>query len=148
MHAELRFDGREAWVLEIAARPIGGLCAKALRFEGGSPLEELLLRHAAGEDISRIEREPGASGVMMVPIERGGIYEGVDGVTEALGTPGVEEIEITAKAGQALELLPEGASYLGFIFARADTAGAVEAALRTAHTKLRFQIAGKLPVMR
>ena len=148
IHAELRFDGREAWVLEVAARPIGGLCAKTLRFDGAATLEELLLRHAAGEDISRIEREPGASGVMMIPIERGGIYEGVEGIGQALGTPGIEEIEITAKAGQALEPLPEGASYLGFIFARGETADAVEAALRGAHARLRFQIAGKLPVMR
>src|SRR6266581_1536449 len=82
VHAELRCDGREAWVLEVAARPIGGLCAKALRFRGGMTLEELLLRHAAGEDVSRIEREEGASGVMMIPIDQGGVYEGVEGLAK------------------------------------------------------------------
>src|SRR6266566_3264520 len=146
VHAELRCDGREAWVLEVAARPIGGLCAKALRFRGGMTLEELLLRHAAGEDVSRIEREEGASGVMMIPIDQGGVYEGVEGLETALQTPGVEEIDITAKVGQKLEPLPEGASYLGFIFSRGSAPGDVERSLREAHRALRFQVAGTLPV--
>jgi biotin carboxylase len=148
IHAELRYDGREPWVLEVAARPIGGLCARVLRFDGGAPLEDLLLRHAAGEDVSQMQREAAASGVMMIPIDRGGVYEGVSGLSEALETPGVEDIEITAKVGHALEPLPEGASYLGFIFARGSTPEDVEQSLRKAHAQLRFQIAGKLPVMR
>jgi len=147
IHAELRDDGREAWVLEVAARPIGGLCAKALRFDGGMTLEELLLRHAVGEDISHIERESCSSGVMMIPIERAGVYEGVDGLDSALETAGVGEIAITAKVGQTLEPLPEGASYLGFIFARGNAPGEVEKSLRNAHARLRFQIAAKLPVL-
>ncbi|HTM47400.1 MAG TPA: ATP-grasp domain-containing protein [Bryobacteraceae bacterium] len=148
VHAEMRFDGRRAVVLEAAARPIGGLCAKALRFDGGMALEELLLRHAAGEDVSGIRRESSASGVMMIPIDRGGIYEGVEGVDGALRTAGVEEIEITAKIGQKLEPLPEGASYLGFIFARGETPADVERSLREGHRGLKFQIAAALPVMR
>jgi biotin carboxylase len=148
IHAELRYDGRTAWVLEVAARPIGGLCAKTLRFSGGMPLEELLLRHAAGEDISRSELERGASGVMMIPIDREGVYEGVEGVEAALEIPGVTEIEVTAKRGHALEPLPEGATYLGFIFARAESPEQTEQALRSAHAKLQFQIAPILPVMR
>jgi len=134
----------------VAARPIGGLCAKALRFNGGMPLEELLLRHAAGEDVSRLEREPCASGVMMIPIGRefanGAVYEGVEGLDRALEVAGVEEIAITAKIGQTLEPLPEGSSYLGFIFARGETPEDVDRALRSAHAQLRFQIAAKLPV--
>ena len=148
IHAELRDDGREAWVLEVAARPIGGLCAKSLRFTGGIPLEELLLRHAVGEDISGVALEAGASGVMMIPIDREGVYEGVEGVGLALETAGVVDIEITAKPGHALETLPEGATYLGFIFARAETPEEVERALRSAHAKLRFRIAPVLQVMR
>jgi len=147
IHAELRYDGKQAWVLEVAARPIGGLCAKTLLFGGGMPLEELLLRHAAGEDVSSLEREEDASGVMMIPIERGGVYEGVEGIDDALKTVGVEEIAITAKVGQALEPLPEGSSYLGFIFSRGATPQEVERSLRASHAKLRFQIAPKLPVM-
>jgi biotin carboxylase len=147
IHAELREDGREAWILEVAARPIGGLCAKALRFDGGMPLEELLLSHAAGEDVSHIEREECASGVMMIPIGRGGVYAGVEGLDSALETAGVGEIAITAKVGQTLEPLPEGASYLGFIFARGKASEDVDRSLRSAHARLRFQIAGKLPVI-
>jgi biotin carboxylase len=147
IHAELRDDGRQAWVLEVAARPIGGLCAKALRFSGGMPLEELLLRHAVGEDVSHLEREVCSSGVMMIPIERAGVYEGVDGLAGALEIAGVEEIAITAKVGQTLEPLPEGASYLGFIFARGNAPEDVERSLRGAHARLRFQIAARLPVL-
>jgi len=147
IHAELRHDGREPWVLEVAARPIGGLCAKALRFDGGMPLEELLLRHAVGEDVSHIERETCASGVMMIPIACEGVYEGVDGLDSALEIEGVEEISITAKFGQTLEPLPEGSSYLGFIFARGESPEDVRASLTGAHTRLRFRIATKLSVI-
>jgi biotin carboxylase len=148
VHAELRYDGRTAWVLEVAARPIGGLCAKALRFTGGMPLEELLLRHAVGEEISHIQLEAGASGVMMIPIAREGIYEGVAGVESAHGISGIADIEITAKVGHALEPLPEGATYLGFIFSRGESSEEVERSLRSAHAKLRFQIAPSLQVIR
>jgi biotin carboxylase len=145
VHAELRYDDRTAWVLEVAARPIGGLCAKALRFEGGMPLEELLLRHAVGEEISQLQLEPGASGVMMIPIGREGIYEGVEGLESARE---IADIEITAKVGHALEPLPEGATYLGFIFSRGESFEQVERSLRSAHARLRFQIAPRLQVMR
>ncbi len=148
VHAELRYDGRTAWVLEVAARPIGGLCAKAVRFEGGMPLEELLLRHAAGEEISHIQLEAGASGVMMIPIGREGVYEGVEGLESAREIPGVADIEITAKVGHALEPLPEGSTYLGFIFSRGTSSEEVERSLRSAHAILQFQIAPSLQVMR
>jgi biotin carboxylase len=147
VHAELRVQGRHVWVLEVAARAIGGLCAKSLRFNGGMPLEESLLRHAAGEDVSGLEREDCASGVMMIPIPFAGVYGGVDGVESAAEFPGVEEIAITAKEGQSLEKLPEGSSYLGFIFARGNAPENVETSLRNAHAQLRFHIAAKLPVL-
>ncbi len=108
-------------------------------------LEELILRHAAGEDVSGVKLEPGASGVMMIPIPKGGIYESVDGLKEAAAVPGVEEVIITAKAGQELVPLPEGASYLGFIFARGRHSSDVETALRRSHQELRFHIATVLP---
>ncbi|MGH9660972.1 MAG: ATP-grasp domain-containing protein [Bryobacteraceae bacterium] len=139
VHVELRGGG----VLEAAARPIGGLCAKALRFDGGMGLEELLVRHALGEDVSRMRREPAPSGVMMIPIPREGVFHGVDGVHRAAATPGIEDIVITAKEGQTLVPLPEGASYLGFIFARGHSP---ERALRAAHRELQFRIAEALPV--
>lgn len=153
VHMEMRLNEEGAWMLDIAARPIGGLCAGALRFGGaGVPpatigLEELLLRHAAGEDISCYEREPLASGVMMIPIPEAGFYEGVQGFEEAERMQGIERIEITAKLRQKLVPLPEGASYLGFIFARSETPEQVEQALRQAHADLRFQISAAIPVV-
>jgi len=147
-HAELRYNESGPWMLEVAARPIGGLCSKALRFGAGMPLEELVLRHAMGEDISGLALASGASGVMMVPIPRGGIYEGVTGVEAAREAAGIEDIIITAKPGQELVPLPEGAAYLGFIFARGGEPVEVEKALRTAHAKLDFRIAIALPTMK
>ncbi|HYX70701.1 MAG TPA: ATP-grasp domain-containing protein [Terriglobales bacterium] len=148
LHAELRVNDEGAWLLEMAARPIGGLCARALRFgEQRMPLEELILRHALGEAVESLAREPEASSVMMIPIARAGVYEGVEGVEEASRTPGVTGIEITAKLRQKLVPLPEGASYLGFIFARGATPEVVEQALRQAHAKLRFAISANLPVV-
>ncbi len=144
-HAELRLNETGAWMLEVAARPIGGLCSKVLRFGDGMPLEELILRHAIGEDVAGMPLDGRASGVMMIPIPRAGIYEDVAGLAEAGAIDGIEDIMITAKAGQALVPLPEGASYLGFIFACAEHPAAVERALRSAHSRLAFRIATALP---
>lgn len=148
IHAEIRLNREGAWVLEVAARPIGGLCARALRFDRGMPLEELILRHAVGEDVSAAKLSDPASGVMMIPIPRGGVYEGVEGVEQASEMACVEEVVITAKEGQKILPLPEGSSYLGFIFARGDSPAHVEAALRQAHRCLKFEIATALPVVR
>ena len=148
IHAEMRLNDEGVWMLEIAARPIGGLCAKALRFgEQRMPLEELIVRHALGKKVDGVQREELASGVMMIPIPEGGFYEGVDGVEEALNVPAVESVEITAKLRQKLIPLPEGASYLGFIFARAESPEMVENALRQAHARLRFSISAAIPVL-
>jgi formate-dependent phosphoribosylglycinamide formyltransferase (GAR transformylase) len=148
IHAEMRVNEKGVWMLEIAARPIGGLCAKALRFGSQRmPLEELILRHALRENIENIRREEPASGVMMIPIPEAGFYEGVEGVEQALCVPHIESIEITAKLRQRLIPLPEGASYLGFIFARAESPEQVDDALRQAHAWLRFQISADIPVL-
>ena len=142
VHAEMRVNARGVWMLEVAARPIGGLCARVL-----PGLEELILRNAAGEDVSAFPIPVEAAGVMMIPIPREGVYEDVDGLDEARSAPGVEDVIITAKQGQKLVPLPEGNSYLGFIFARAETPEAVERALRASHERLRFEIATSLPVV-
>jgi biotin carboxylase len=149
IHAELRMKAGEAWVLEVAARPIGGLCARMLQFDGGVSLEEVILRHAVGQDISHVRLSDSASGVMMIPIPNGGgVYRGVEGLEKALAIADVEDVIITAKEGQKILPLPEGASYLGFIFARAGLPARVEQVLREAHACLRFDIATVLPVMR
>ena len=167
VHAECRVNDEGVFVLEVAARPIGGLCARALNFsairpstssgrpepvEGRNPqsairLEELLLRHALGEDPGAWRRECAASGVMMIPIPRRGILRGVGGVDAARAVPDIEDIRITAKPDQLLVPLPEGASYLGFIFARASSGSAVEQALRAAHARLTFAIDPEVPVL-
>ena len=147
IHAECRANADGVFVLEVAARPIGGLCARALRFhseirtlKSEISLEELLLRQALAEDPAPYAREPSASGVMMIPIPRRGVFRRVDGLDEARQVAGIDQIHITAKPDQLLVPLPEGASYLGFIFARAARAAAVEQALRAAHARLAFTI--------
>ena len=147
IHAEMRCNESGVWMLEVAARPIGGLCARALRFDHGETLEELLLRFAAGEDVRRRQRESAASGVMMIPIPKSGVYHDAKGAEDAAQVPGIDEVIITAKYGQRLYKLPEGASYLGFIFARAETPEQVEHALREAHSRLRFEIMTELPAL-
>jgi hypothetical protein len=148
IHAEMRVNETGVWMLEIAARPIGGLCAKTLCFgQQRIPLEELIVRHALGASIANIQREEQSSGVMMIPIPEGGFYEGVEGVDEALRVTCIDSVEITAKLRQRLIPLPEGASYLGFIFARAETPEEVEQALRNAHVRLRFNISADIPVL-
>jgi len=123
-------------VLEVAGRPIGGLCARALTFDGGKPLEEILLQAAPGE-APEARLDDGASGVMMIPVPGAGILERVDGIDQASR---FAEVMITAKEGERLVPLPEGNSYPGFLFARGATAASVTAALRQAHGRLTFRL--------
>jgi hypothetical protein len=140
VHAELRVNDDGPWVLEVAARSIGGLCSRTLRFGTGMTLEEVILRHALGWPIDSLARQRRPAGVMMLPIPHAGRLAAVRGVEEARRVAGVEEVTITAHVGQTLVPLPEGWQYLGFVFARADTPAAVEAALRDAHARLSFDI--------
>jgi biotin carboxylase len=147
LHAEFRIQEGKPWVLELQPRPIGGLCARALRFGPDRiGLEELLVRHALGFPGAGAEREVEASGVMMIPVPRSGIFDCVDGLDEARATPAVTEIEITARRHDPVLAWPEGSSYLGFIFARAQDPARVEQALRQAHARLRFVFSSELPV--
>jgi hypothetical protein len=159
VHAEMRVNERGVWMLEIAARPIGGLCSRVLRFGPGamkdaSTLEEILLRHAAGENVSEARLAAGGHAVMMIPIPRAGVYIGVEGVERARavehGAERVEDVDviITAKEGQTMLPLPEGASYLGFIFGHGPSPEAAEAAVRKSHACLQFEFSTLLPVVR
>ena len=141
VHAECRVGPAGIVILEVAARPIGGLCSRVLRFAPeAATLEDVLLRQALGEDVSRYTREPHASGVMMIPIPKRGMFRRVDGEAAARGVALVEDVRMTAKPDQLMEPLPDGGSYLGFIFARGGEPSAVVAALRDAHRRLRFTI--------
>jgi hypothetical protein len=151
VHAEFRINHEGVWPLEIAPRPIGGLCARALRFafqEDGEVigLEELLLRHAVEMPVGAWKRENTASGVMMIPVPASGMLDAVEGESVARAVSYVTDLEITARLHDYIAAWPEGASYLGFLFARAKTSGEVEGALRMAHGKLRFTIRERLAV--
>jgi len=140
IHAELRLNESGAWIIEVAARAIGGLCSRTLRFGEGVSLEELIIRHSLGENVDNLERERLAAGVMMIPIPRAGTLREVRGVDEAKEVDDIEDVIITAHITQTVLPPPEGASYLGFIFSRAETPDRVEAALREAHGKIEFII--------
>jgi adenine/guanine phosphoribosyltransferase-like PRPP-binding protein len=171
VHAECRLGPSGVFMLEIASRPIGGLCSRVLRFRGLSPLpvagiatgqrenadtatekgdcplEEVLLRHALGEDVSAYHLADGGASVMMIPIPRKGILRRVDGLDRARAVAHVDDVIITAKTHQLLEPLPEAGSYLGFIFARAGTPADAERAVRQAHAHLQFTIDPQVPVI-
>jgi hypothetical protein len=151
VHGEFRLNEQGVWPIEVAARPIGGLCARALRFslDGARELiglEELLLRHALGLPGSEAQREAAASGVMMIPVPRSGTLEGVEGAEEARRVPGVTDLEITARLHDYVAAWPEGSSYLGFLFARGKTPEEVENSLREGHARLEFKLTPRLPV--
>ncbi len=144
VHAELRLSPDGPRILEVAARSIGGLCGRALRFGVGVTLEELLLRHALEPGALPPLREERASGVLMLPIGRGGVLQEVRGAEAARAVSGIEEVVITAHLHEELVPLPEGASYLGFVFARGETPAQVEAALRAAGALIEVRVAPKL----
>lgn len=140
IHAECRINEAGVWVLEVAARTIGGLCGRLLKFGTGYGLEELVLEHALGRN-PHANSEAGAAGVLMIPIPQAGILRRVEGVLAAQQVPYIEEVVIDLREGYELVPLPEGSSYLGFIFSHAPTPAAAEAALRAAHAQLKIVVA-------
>lgn len=140
VHVELRISASVITILELAARSIGGLCSRALRFGAGVSLEEVIIRHAIGLGLDDLAREPHASGVMMLPIRSRGVLEGVFGQERALAIDGVVGVEIAIAPGRPVVPLPEGNRYLGFLFARGATAAIVEDALRQAEACLDVRL--------
>jgi len=149
VHAEMRVNQQGVWILEAAARPIGGLCARVLRFAPPHmTLEQLLLRHSLGDDVTDAKMAPGSHGVMMIPIPHAGVYRGVEGLEDARRVPGVEDVIITAKEGQEMLPLPEGSTYLGFLFFRGESIDLVLDGLRQVHRRLKFVFLPALPVVK
>ena len=150
VHAECRLNDTGVFVLEVAPRPIGGLCSRMMRFESPdgevASLEDVILQHALGRVATSYRLAPGAAGVMMIPIPHEGRYRRVDGLDEARRLAHIDDVVIAAKVDQRVVPLPEGASYLGFIFARARHAVDAVSALRRAHACLRFEITPSLDV--
>jgi len=143
IHAEVRVNESGIWILEIAARSIGGLCGRVLTHSLGMSLEEQILRQAVAEPRAAVINAAGegaAAGVMMIPIPRRGIYHGLEGLAAAQSVAGITGVSITAEPGQIVAPPPDGASYLGFIFSRAGNPAEAEDALRGAHRGLRFDI--------
>ncbi|MEE8124291.1 MAG: ATP-grasp domain-containing protein [Nitrospirales bacterium] len=136
VHGELRINDQDIWVIEVAARSIGGKCSRMLEFGTGRSLEELILLHALGQELPSLDLTKGAGGVMMIPIPQEGVLERVEGQDEAQQVPGVEELVMTAKPGDQLIPLPEGKRYLGFIVARGAQPEEVEETLRESHRRL------------
>jgi biotin carboxylase len=141
VHAELRVPAEgEAVLLEVAARSIGGLCARSLVFGLGVSLEELILRQATGRALGSLQPKYAASGVMMLPIPRRGTLVAVRGQDKARAVAGVDSLEITIPVGRVVEPLPDGDRYLGFVFAHGTTPIDVERSLRAAHAALDVEI--------
>jgi biotin carboxylase len=142
VHAELRVhDSGMVRVLELAARSIGGLCTRALRFGAGMSLEQVILHHALDLPLDDLARERAAAGVMMLPIPSEGILRAVHGQEEARAVPGIAGLELCIPLGRPVRPLPEGHRYLGFLFARAESPDQVEQALRVAHARLDVEVA-------
>ncbi len=140
IHAEMRFNERGVWLIEMAGRSIGGLCGSILEFGTQVCLEEVIIRQAVGLPLPDLSRKDGAAGVMMIPIPRRGLLRAVKGVETAKAVPNITNVDIAAPLDYPVIPLPEGDSYLGFIFARAETPTRVEHALREAHEQLEFVI--------
>ena len=140
IHGEMRVNATGVWMIELAARSIGGRCSRTLRFAAGLSLEEVILRHALRMALPELNETPRPAGVMMLPIWKSGVLQEVRGQMDALAVPGVEELVITAQAGEELIPLPEGTRYLGFLIAGGEHPEAVEATLREAYRRLEVVI--------
>ena len=147
VHAELRLHGGDAWIIEIAARTIGGDCARLFTFGSGTSLEHLVLQRALGRAPDVPFREAGgAAGVLMIPTPGAGTLRRVEGVMAASRVPGIREVSVTVREGYELTPLPEGGTYLGFVFALGDDPAGVEESLRRAQKTIRVVVAPSLAV--
>lgn len=139
VHAELRIDGDQVWILEVASRTIGGECSRSLDTVLARPLEEYVLASAMGNPL-KVEARSGAAGVLMIPTPRAGVLRRIRGVTGIRRLPHITGIRISIEPGQVVERLPQASGYLGFIYSEADTPEAAEQALRRAHEMLEITI--------
>ena len=147
VHAELRIHDGEAWIIEIAGRTIGGDCARLFTFGSGTSLEHLVLQRALGRAPDGPFRgDARAAGVLMIPTPGAGTLRRVEGVMAASRIPGIREVSITMREGYELSPLPEGGTYLGFVFALGDDPAGVEASLRSAQDAIRVMVAPSLAV--
>jgi biotin carboxylase len=141
VHIELMVSGDKVRIIEVAGRSIGGLCSRSLSFGlMDTSLESLILRNAIGRDKPELRRSPEASGVLMLPIPRGGTLAGFEGLDEVRGQEAITGVEITARPGDVVAPPPEGGRYIGFVFAEAKTPEAVEMVLKKAMSTIEVII--------
>jgi len=145
VHAEVRLAESGCVIIEVASRTIGGECARLLAYGTGHSLEALVIAHAVGKPLA-VKPPADAAGVLMIPIREAGILRRIEGITAARAVPFIEDILISIREGYELVPLPEGSSYLGFMFARAATPQQVETALRSAHDHLSVVVGPLLKI--
>ena len=137
VHAEARITDQGIVLIEMASRTIGGQCAQLIEYALGIKLEEVIIRLMCFEKL-KFDIKQKHAGVLMIPIKKRGILKRVEGLLEAQKVNHISNIEIHIQPGYELIPLPEGASYLGFIFASADSFADTFNALRNCHEKLKF----------
>ena len=138
VHAEARITAEGKVVLiELAARTIGGQCGQLIEFSLGQKLEEIIIQGLCGH-LPEASEQVHSAGVLMIPVTDAGILQRIEGMTEALQVPYVKDLEIHIAPGYELIPLPEGSSYLGFIFAQGPDYRLTYQALKDAYQKLRF----------
>jgi biotin carboxylase len=147
IHAELRIDAQgKVWVIEVAARTIGGECARMLELATQQTLESVVLHQALGQSVE-VNHIQGGAGVLMIPIPREGVLRRIEGVLAARAVPYIDEVVFSIREGEKLVPLPEGGSYLGFIYATAPSPEQAEQALREAHACLNIVTAPFIPLL-
>ena len=138
VHVELRINNNGNYILECAARSIGGLCSKILEFKGGMSLEELILCSSLGRNVEKTKLIERAKGVMMMPIEKRGILREIIGIEAALSVRGITDLQTTIRLNEILEPLPKGGRYLGFLFAEGKDQDMVKKVLKKAWSKIEL----------
>jgi len=137
VHAEARITESGAVLLELAARTIGGQCGQLIEFSMRQKLEELVIQGMSGH-LPVLPEKSEAAGVLMIPITGSGLLKRVEGLTEAMQVEFIKDVEIHIREGYELVPLPEGSSYLGFIFAQAPSYKETYDALKASYQKLQF----------
>lgn len=140
VHAECRLRDAQVYLIEMAARTIGGLCSDILEYGLGCTLEDIVLKQAIGCGSKNTFSET-AAGVLMIPVTQHGILKRIEGLLYASKIEFIEDINIQLRDGYELVPLPEGNSYLGFVFAKAPSYEQVEQALRKAYACLNVVVA-------
>lgn len=137
IHAEARITEKGIFLIEMASRTIGGQCAQLIEYVLAKKLEEIIIRLLCFEPM-QLQTNNQYAGVLMIPITQTGVLKRVEGLLQARQVKHVSNIEIHIQPGYELIPLPEGSSYLGFIFASADSFDKTWQALQQAHHLLKF----------